>query len=94
MTSIAEDALKAVPDRYREAAESLGATRWEVIYKTVLPAARNGLLQRRNDGGGGGNGVSGGLGKRRVTAASGHGDPKLIRGGQQGSGPGADHTLG
>ena len=44
MTSIAEDALKAVPDRYREAAESLGATRWELIFKTVLPAARNGLL--------------------------------------------------
>ena len=44
MTSIAEDALKAVPDRYREAAEALGATRWQVIQKTVLPAARNGLL--------------------------------------------------
>ena len=44
MTSIAEDALKAVPDRYREAAEALGATRWQVIYKTVLPAAKNGLL--------------------------------------------------
>lgn len=44
MTSIAEDALKAVPDRYREAAEAMGATRWQVIYKVVLPAARNGLL--------------------------------------------------
>ena len=44
MTSICEDALKAVPDRYREAAEALGATRWQVIYKTVLPAAKNGLL--------------------------------------------------
>jgi phosphate transport system permease protein len=44
MTSIAEDSLKAVPDRYREAAEALGATRWQVIYKTVLPAAKNGLL--------------------------------------------------
>ncbi|MCU7946539.1 MAG: phosphate ABC transporter permease subunit PstC [Candidatus Thiodiazotropha sp. (ex Cardiolucina cf. quadrata)] len=44
MTSIAEDALKAVPDRYREAAEALGATRWQVIFKTVLPAAKNGLL--------------------------------------------------
>ncbi|MCP4003597.1 MAG: phosphate ABC transporter permease subunit PstC [bacterium] len=44
MTSIAEDALKAVPDRYREAAEALGATRWQVIFKTVIPAARNGLL--------------------------------------------------
>jgi len=44
MTSIAEDALKAVPDRYREAAEAMGATRWQMIYKTVLPAAKNGLL--------------------------------------------------
>jgi len=44
MTSIAEDALKAVPDRYREAAEAMGATRWQVVYKTVLPAAKNGLL--------------------------------------------------
>jgi len=44
MTSIAEDALKAVPDRYREAAEALGATHWQVIYKVVLPGARNGLL--------------------------------------------------
>jgi len=44
MTSIAEDALKAVPDRYREAAEALGATRWQVIYKVVLPASKNGLL--------------------------------------------------
>jgi phosphate transport system permease protein len=43
MTSIAEDALKAVPDSYREAAEAMGATRWQVIYKVVLPAAKNGL---------------------------------------------------
>ncbi|MBF0097707.1 MAG: phosphate ABC transporter permease subunit PstC [Magnetococcales bacterium] len=44
ITSIAEDALKAVPDTYREAAEALGATRWQVIYQVVLPAAKNGLL--------------------------------------------------
>jgi len=44
MTTIAEDALKAVPDRYREAAEALGATRLQVVFKVVLPAARNGLL--------------------------------------------------
>ena len=43
MTTIAEDALKAVPDSYREAAESLGATRWQVISKVVLPHARPGL---------------------------------------------------
>ena len=44
MTTIAEDALKAVPDRYREAAEAMGATRWQVIYKVVLPSAKNGLV--------------------------------------------------
>jgi phosphate transport system permease protein len=44
MTTIAEDALKAVPDTYREAAEALGATRWQVIRRAVLPAARNGLV--------------------------------------------------
>jgi phosphate transport system permease protein len=44
MTTIAEDALKAVPDSYREAAEAMGATRWQVIVRVVLPAAKNGLL--------------------------------------------------
>lgn len=43
MTTIAEDALKAVPDTYREAAEALGATRFEVVFRVVLPAAKNGL---------------------------------------------------
>jgi len=44
MTTIAEDALKAVPDSYREAAEAMGATRWQIILKVVFPAAKNGLL--------------------------------------------------
>ena len=44
MTTIAEDALKAVPDTYREAAEAMGATRWQVIWRVVIPAARNGLV--------------------------------------------------
>ena len=44
MTTIAEDALKAVPDSYREAAEAMGATRWQVVYKVVLPASKNGLV--------------------------------------------------
>ena len=44
IVSIAEDALKAVPDSYREAAEALGATRWQVIFRVLLPAAKNGLL--------------------------------------------------
>jgi phosphate transport system permease protein len=44
IVSIGEDALKAVPDSYREAAVALGATRWQVVYRVLLPAARNGLL--------------------------------------------------
>jgi len=44
IVSIGEDALKAVPDSYREAAEALGATRWQVVRRVLLPAARNGLL--------------------------------------------------
>ena len=44
MTTIAEDALKAVPDGYREAAEAMGATRWQVVRRVVLPAAKNGLV--------------------------------------------------
>ena len=44
IVSIAEDALKAVPDSYREAAEALGATRWQVVCRVLLPAAKNGLL--------------------------------------------------
>jgi len=34
-----EEALKAVPDAYREASLALGATKWQTIYKVVLPAA-------------------------------------------------------
>ncbi len=44
IVSISEDAIRAVPDSYIEAAEALGATRWQVIYKVVLPAAKSGLL--------------------------------------------------
>lgn len=34
-----EEALKAVPDTYREASFGLGATKWQTIYRVVLPAA-------------------------------------------------------
>jgi phosphate transport system permease protein len=44
MVSIGEDALKAVPDSYREGALALGATRWQIIWRVLLPAAKNGLL--------------------------------------------------
>ncbi|MGK2856098.1 MAG: phosphate ABC transporter permease subunit PstC [Thermoanaerobaculia bacterium] len=44
IVSIGEDALKAVPDSFREAAEALGATKLQMIRRVLLPAARNGLL--------------------------------------------------
>jgi len=44
IVSVGEDALKAVPDTYREAALSLGAGRWEIVYRVLFPAAKNGLL--------------------------------------------------
>jgi phosphate transport system permease protein len=44
IVSIGEDALKAVPDSYREAALAMGATRWQTVRRVLLPAARNGLL--------------------------------------------------
>lgn len=44
IVSVGEDALKAVPDSYREAGLSLGATRWEIVYRVLFPAAKNGLL--------------------------------------------------
>jgi phosphate transport system permease protein len=44
MVSIGEDALKAVPDTYREASLALGATKWQIVYRVLLPAAKNGLL--------------------------------------------------
>jgi phosphate transport system permease protein len=44
MVSIGEDSLKAVPDSYREAALALGCTRWQLVRRVLLPAAKNGLL--------------------------------------------------
>ena len=44
MVSIGEDALKAVPDSFREAATALGATKWQMVWRVLIPAAKNGLL--------------------------------------------------
>jgi phosphate transport system permease protein len=40
----AEEALRAVPNTYREASLGLGATKWQTIYRVVLPAALPGVL--------------------------------------------------
>ncbi|MEZ4524640.1 MAG: phosphate ABC transporter permease PstA [Desulfobacterales bacterium] len=39
-----EEALKSVPNTYREASLGLGATKWQTIYRVVLPAALPGIL--------------------------------------------------
>jgi phosphate transport system permease protein len=39
-----EEALRAVPDTYREASLGLGASKWQTIYHVVLPAALPGIL--------------------------------------------------
>ncbi len=41
--TIAEDALRAVPKELRDASYALGATRWQTIWGTVVPAAVSGI---------------------------------------------------
>jgi phosphate transport system permease protein len=38
------EALEMVPQSYREASTALGATKWETIYKVVIPAASPSIL--------------------------------------------------
>ena len=44
VSSLAEDALQAVPRSLREAAYGLGATKFDVSVKVVLPAAFSGIV--------------------------------------------------
>jgi phosphate transport system permease protein len=44
IVSIAEDALDAVPQSYRDAALALGATDWQTIWRVTLPAAKTGVV--------------------------------------------------
>jgi phosphate transport system permease protein len=39
-----EEALRAIPQSYREVAYSLGATKWQMIRRVVLPQAVGGIL--------------------------------------------------
>lgn len=39
-----EEAMRSVPDTYREASLGLGATKWQTIYRVVLPASLPGIL--------------------------------------------------
>ena len=44
IVSITEDALAAVPRGHREAALALGATRWQMMWRVLLPAAASGVV--------------------------------------------------
>ncbi|QAA33722.1 phosphate ABC transporter permease subunit PstC [Clostridium manihotivorum] len=44
IASLASDAIKTIPQDYIEAAYGLGSTRWQTIYKVVVPAAKGGIL--------------------------------------------------
>ena len=44
ITSISFDSLMTVPRAYREGSLAMGATKWQTIYRVVLPAARSGIL--------------------------------------------------
>jgi phosphate transport system permease protein len=44
ITTITVDALSALPNGLREASLALGATRWQTIRRTLLPAATSGIL--------------------------------------------------
>lgn len=41
--SISEDALRAVPDDFKQASYALGATRWETIRHVTIPGALSGI---------------------------------------------------
>jgi phosphate transport system permease protein len=42
--SVAEDALDAVPKSYRDAGLAMGATRWQTVWRIIVPAARSGIV--------------------------------------------------
>ncbi len=44
MSAVTRDVLSVVPNSQREAMYSLGATEWEVTWKSVLPYARSGIF--------------------------------------------------
>ncbi|MEY8436744.1 phosphate ABC transporter permease subunit PstC [Atopobiaceae bacterium 24-176] len=44
ITTLTMDALRSIPMGIREASYSMGATKWQTIYKVVLPAAKLGIV--------------------------------------------------
>jgi phosphate transport system permease protein len=44
IVSISSDTIKTMPHDYIEASYGLGATRWQTIYRVIIPACKNGIL--------------------------------------------------
>mgnify|MGYP002801093955 FL=1 len=44
ITSVAADAIGAVPQECNNAAYGLGSTRWQAIYRVIVPAASSGIV--------------------------------------------------
>ncbi len=44
LVRVIEEALRSVPQSYREASLALGATKWQTVYKVVLPGALGGII--------------------------------------------------
>jgi len=44
IVAIAREVISSVPDSQREAMAALGATRWEIVRRAVLPFARSGIV--------------------------------------------------
>jgi phosphate transport system permease protein len=44
ITTLSAETLKSLPPELQEASVAMGATRWQTVYKVLIPAAREGLL--------------------------------------------------
>ena len=44
IVSISEDAIRAVPWSYKEGAIALGATKWQTMYRIIIPSALPGIV--------------------------------------------------
>lgn len=42
--SISADSIRSVPKEFKEASLAMGSTKWQTIYKVVVPAAKSGIL--------------------------------------------------
>lgn len=44
ISRISDDAISAVPKKYRDASYALGGTRFQTVFKVIIPSARSGIM--------------------------------------------------